>query len=90
MDLRVPRQLLPQRVHRVLQVLLLVLVLLLDVRVDLDCLNVLVLHVFLEKMGNGILQLQRVADLVNCAVDRILEAFYMDIICSNLAPIRLN
>ena len=67
-------QALLERVDRVLEVPLLVLVLLFDVTVNLNILDLLLLYVGVEVLVDCTLKLIEVIDELDCAVDSVSEA----------------
>ena len=74
MDFTLDFDSLSQRCHRVLQVLLLLVILLTDVRVDVSILCLLVLNVSVEEFVDSYLELLMVIDVVGGPEDGILEA----------------
>jgi len=90
MDLSLLLESLLKRVDGVLKVPFLVFVLLLDVRVDLDVLDLLVFHVRVQVLVDSPLELVEVIDELNRPVHGIRKSLYEDVVGSDLRPILLD
>lgn len=90
MDLLLFLKSLLEGVLRVVQVSLLILVLLLDIRVDFSILHRLRSYVWIKVLIDHSLQLVEVIDVLDNPVNGILEALDEDVVGSNLCSILLD
>lgn len=76
-----------QTVLRVLQIRCLILELLLDIRINLNVLRRLVLHVRIQVLVHNFLQLIEVVNVLDDPIDGILELANFDVILTNLGAV---